>query len=165
MSDKVSWKPEHSHSVTPHLVIAGAGRAIEFYVEAFGAKELVRMPGPDGSIVHAELKIGDSSIMLAEECLQMGNKSATTLGGSPVTIHLYVEDADATFDRAVAAGATAAMPPTDMFWGDRYAQVVDPFGHRWSIATRIEDLSPRQLQKRASEFNAQHSAWPKDSHD
>jgi PhnB protein len=158
MSDKVSWKPEGSRSVTPHLVIAGAGRAIEFYTEAFGAKELGRMPGPDGTIIHAELKIGDSSVMLAEECPQMGNKSAATLGDSPVTIHLYVEDVDATFDRAVAAGATAKMPPQDMFWGDRYGQVVDPFGHRWSIATHIEDLSPEEMGKRMNEAFAPQPA-------
>ena len=158
MSDKVNWKPAGAHTVTPHLVIAGAGKAIEFYTEAFGAKELGRMPGPDGSIVHAELKIGESSIMLAEECLQMGHKSATTLGGSPVTIHLYVEDTDATFGRAVAAGATAAMPPMDMFWGDRYAQVIDPFGHRWSIGTHIEDVSHEEMGKRMNEAFAPQPA-------
>jgi PhnB protein len=156
MSDKVSWKPEGSHSVTPHLVIAGASRAIEFYTEAFGAKELCRMPGPDGTIMHAEVKIGDSQVFLAEECPQMGAMSPTSIGGSPVTIHLYVEDADATFDRAIAAGATAKFPPQDMFWGDRYAQVVDPFGHRWSIATHVEDVTPEEMGKRmADAFSAQ----------
>jgi PhnB protein len=158
MSDKVSWKPEGASSVTPHLVIAGVSRAIEFYTEAFGAKELVRMPGPDGTIIHAELKFGDSSVMLADECPQMGNKSAATLGGTPVTIHLYVEDADATFDRAIAAGATVNMPPQDMFWGDRYGQVVDPFGHRWSIATHIEDVAPEEMGKRMSEACAAQPA-------
>ena len=142
--------PEGHHTITPHLVIKGASEAIEFYKRAFGAEELSRMPfpGPDGQVKlgHADLRIGDSRLFLADEFPEQGATGPS--GSSPVTIHMYVTDADAVFDRAVKAGATAQMPPADMFWGDRYARVVDPFGHHWSIATHLEDLTPEQMQQR-----------------
>jgi PhnB protein len=142
--------PDGHHTITPHLVIDGASEAIEFYKRAFGAEELCRMPfpGPDGQmkVGHAALQVGDSRLFLADECPQAGVTGPN--GGSPVTIHLYVTDADAVFGRAVEAGATVAMPLADMFWGDRYGQVVDPFGHRWSIATHLEDLTPEQMEER-----------------
>jgi PhnB protein len=142
--------PDGSHSITPHLVVKGASEAIEFYKKAFGAEELCRMPfpGPDGQvrIGHAALKIGDSQLFLADEFPDYG--SVGPQGNSPVTIHLYVTDTDAVFNKAVEAGAKAAMPPADMFWGDRYGKLVDPFGHHWSIATHKEDLTPEQMQER-----------------
>ena len=138
MSNPLKWVPEGSRSLTPHLVTAGASDAIDFYVEAFGAVEKLRMPSPDGKLMHASLAIGDSEFYLCDE-FDGHTTSPATLGGTPVTIHLYVEDVDASFARAVAAGATALMPPADMFWGSRYGQVVDPFGHRWSLATPITD--------------------------
>jgi uncharacterized glyoxalase superfamily protein PhnB len=142
--------PEGFHTITPHLIIRGAAAAIDFYKKAFGATEVCRHPGQDGkTLMHAELKIGDSHLFLADEFPQMGCKSPLALGGSPVTISLYVEDTDAVFNRAVAAGAQVRMPPMDMFWGDRYGQITDPFGHVWSIATHKEDVSPEELARRA----------------
>lgn len=141
--------PEGMHTVTPHLVCAGAAAAIEFYKQAFDAVEGMRLPGPDGKLIHACLRIGDSPIMLVDEfpeCQSLGPKS---LQGSPVTMHLYIEDADAVFDRAVAAGASIKMPLEDTFWGDRYGVIEDPFGHHWSIATHIRDLSPEEIQEAA----------------
>jgi uncharacterized glyoxalase superfamily protein PhnB len=142
--------PDGHHTITPHLVIKGASEAIDFYKRAFGAKEISRMPfpGPDGQmqVGHAELQIGDSRLFLADEFPQYGSVGPS--GGSPVTIHLYVTDADAAFARAVQAGATAAMPLADMFWGDRYGKLVDPFGHHWSIAEHLEDLTPKQMEER-----------------
>jgi uncharacterized glyoxalase superfamily protein PhnB len=142
--------PDGHHSITPHLVVKGASEAIAFYTRAFGAEELSRMPfpGPDGEpkVGHAELRIGDSRLFLADEFPKQGVLGPQ--GGSPVTIHLYVTDADAVFARAVEAGATVAMPLADMFWGDRYGKVVDPFGHHWSIAEHLEDLTPEQMRER-----------------
>jgi PhnB protein len=144
--------PEGFHTVTPHLVIRNAPGAIEFYKQAFGAKELVRMPGPDGkTIMHAEIKIGDSIIMIGEEYPQYGCKSPQNLNGTPVTVHLYVENVDDVFQRAIKAGATATMPVQDMFWGDRYGKLKDPFGHEWSLATHKRDLTPDEMQKGAAE--------------
>ncbi len=137
--------PEGMHSLTPHLICAGAADAIAFYVKAFNAVELGRMPGPDGKLMHAMLRIGDSPLMLVDEFPQWGSKSPATLGGTPVSIHLYVENADAAFQQAVDAGASVRMPLADMFWGDRYGVVVDPFGHQWSIATHIKDMSPEEM--------------------
>lgn len=137
--------PEGMHSLTPHLICAGAADAIAFYVKAFNAVELGRMPGPDGKLIHAMLRIGDSPLMLVDEFPQWGSKSPATLGGTPVSIHLYVENADAAFQQAVDAGAAVRMPLADMFWGDRYGVVVDPFGHQWSIATHIKDMSPEEM--------------------
>jgi uncharacterized glyoxalase superfamily protein PhnB len=135
------------HSVTPHLVCDGAADAIEFYKKAFNAVEAGRMPGPGGKIMHAEMKIGDSHIMLVDEFPDMGGFGPKHFKGTPVTLHLYVEDVDATYAQAVKAGATAKMPPADMFWGDRYGQIVDPFGHSWSIATHKRDMTIEQMQE------------------
>lgn len=147
--------PEGYHTVTPHLVVRGAAEAIEFYKRAFGALELARSPGPDGKrLNHAELKIGDSRLMLVDEYPEYGSKSPQGLGGSPVTIHLYVEDVDAVFDRAVKAGCKVEMALMDAFWGDRYGQLQDPFGHKWSLATHKEDLSQEEKAKRAQAFFA-----------
>ncbi len=141
--------PEGHHTVTPYLTLKNTGAAIDFYKKAFGAEELFRMPGPDGkSVMHAEMMIGNSVIMLGEECPDMGIVSPLALNNSPVTIHLYVEDVDAAHKRAVGAGAESMMPPTNMFWGDRFAKVKDPFGHRWSIATHVEDVPPDQMMDR-----------------
>ena len=125
-----------------------AAAAIEFYKKAFGAEEIARMPGPKGSVMHAEIQIGDSRIMLNDEFPDFGKMGPASIGGTPITIHLYVNDVDALFDRAVKAGATARMPVADMFWGDRYGQIEDPFGHHWSIATHKEDVSPEECMRR-----------------
>jgi uncharacterized glyoxalase superfamily protein PhnB len=135
------------HSVTPHIVCAGASDAIEFYKKAFGAKEEVRLPGPGGKLMHAMIRIGDSAVMLVDENPEWGMLGPKALKGTPVTIHLYVEDADAFVERAVKAGAKIKMPLSDMFWGDRYGVIEDPFGHCWSVGTHIRDVSPAELQK------------------
>lgn len=145
MTAKVKPIPEGMHTLTPHLVCAGAAQAIDFYTRAFGATEVMRMPGPDGRLMHASLKVGDSTLMLFDEMPEWGALGPKALKGSPVTIHMMVPDVDATFARAVAAGATVKMPVADMFWGDRYGKLADPFGHEWAIATRILDLTPEQM--------------------
>ena len=158
----VSYIPEGQHTITPHLVCRDAAKAIEFYKKAFGAKEVMVMPGPDGkSVAHGEIMIGDSMVFLGEECPGMNVASPAKLGGTSVALHMYVKDADATFKHAVAAGATVSMPLTNMFWGDRYGKVTDPFGHEWSIATHIEDVPPEELGKRAEEAMKQMAAEPK----
>jgi len=143
--------PTGFHAITPHLVLKGASEAIDFYKRAFGAKEVSRLPfpGPDGTmkVGHAELQIGDSRLFLADEFPDYGSLGPAG-GRSPVTIHVYVTDADAAFAQAVEAGATVAMPLADMFWGDRYGKLVDPFGHHWSVAEHLEDLTPDQVQQR-----------------
>jgi PhnB protein len=144
---KVKPIPEGMHSLTPHLVCAGAANAIEFYKKAFGATELSRLPGPDGKLMHGAVRIGDSTLMLVDEMPQWGALGPKSLKGSPITMHLYVTDVDAAFAKAVAAGATVKMPVSDMFWGDRYGQVEDPFGHRWSIATHTRDLTDEEIKK------------------
>lgn len=154
-----SFKPEGSHTITPHLIIRGASKAIEFYKKAFGAEEICRMNGQGDSIMHAEIKIGDSVLYLADEAPDWGCVGPQTLKGTSVTIHMYVPDADAAFAKAVAAGATAAMPLQDMFWGDRYGKLSDPFGHHWSIATHKEDVSPEEcMQRMAAQFGGKCSA-------
>lgn len=140
------------HTVTPHLVCAGAADAIEFYKRAFGAKEFGRMPGPDGKLMHASIQIGDSHLMLADEFPEWGSMGPKALKGTPVTIHLYMEDVDAVVDRAVKAGAKIIMPVDNQFWGDRYGIVEDPFGHRWSVATHLRDPSPEEMQKAMQEM-------------
>jgi PhnB protein len=137
--------PEGMHSITPHLVCAGADAAIEFYKKAFAAKEAMRLPGPDGKLMHARLEIGDSSVMLVDENPMWNSLGPKTLKGTPVTIHLYVKDADAVAKRAADAGAKVTMPVQEMFWGDRYGVVEDPFGHQWSIATHVKDLTVEQI--------------------
>lgn len=156
MAKHVKAVPEGCHTVTPHLAVRGADRAIEFYKKAFGAEELMRMPTPDGkTLMHAELRIGDSRIFLSDEFPDMGCRSPQSLGGATSALHLYVEDVDAAFNRAVAAGAQVRMAVADMFWGDRYGKVVDPFGHEWGMATHKEDLTPEEIRKRADAFFAQ----------
>jgi len=149
--------PQGMHSVTPHLVCAGAAQAIEFYKKAFGATEEGRMPGPDGKLMHAMIRIGDSAIMLVDEMPEWGSLGPKALKGSPVTIHLYVEDADAFAKRAVAAGAKITMPVEDQFWGDRYGKLEDPFGHHWSVATHVRDVSPEEMQKAMKEMAKGHA--------
>lgn len=139
--------PDGMHSLTPHLICAGAADAIEFYRKAFGAIEEFRLPGPEGKLVHAMVRIGDSPLMLVDEMPDWGALGPKALKGSPVTIHLQVEDVDAVVARAVAAGAIVTMPVEDAFWGDRYGQLQDPFGHNWSVATHVRDLSPDQIRE------------------
>lgn len=141
--------PQDMHTVTPHLVCEEAGKAIDFYVKAFGAVELARLPGPDGRLMHGMVRIGDSPVMLMDAYPEYGAPGPKALNGSPVVLHIYTENVDAAFARAVEAGAKAIMPPADMFWGDRYGQVEDPFGHRWSIATHIRDVSPEEMAANA----------------
>ena len=147
MVDKI---PEGMHTLTPHLVVSDANAAIEFYKRAFGAVEGGRMTGPDGKrLIHASVKIGDSVLMLVDDFPEFcGGKSQTpqSLGGSPVTVHMYVEDVDSVFKKAVEAGATEVMPVADQFWGDRYGKLTDPFGHEWSIATHVKDVNPADMQ-------------------
>ena len=144
---KVKPVPEGMRSVTPHLVCAGAADAIEFYKKAFGAVELTRMPGAQGKLMHASIRIGDSAVMLVDESPEWGMLGPKALKGSPVTIHLYVDDADAFVARAVKAGAKVTMPVDDMFWGDRYGKLEDPFGHHWSVATHTRDMSPEEMKQ------------------
>lgn len=142
----VDPNPSKMHTLTPHIVCAGAAEAIEFYRRAFGAVEELRLPGPSGKLVHAMVRIGDSPLMLMDEFPEMGGFSPKHFKGSPVTIHLMSDDVDAAMARAVAAGAKVTMPVADMFWGDRYGVLEDPFGHSWSIATHIRDVSPEELK-------------------
>ena len=146
--------PAGMHTVTPHLICAGAADAIEFYKKAFGAVELCRIPGGEGKVMHASIRIGDSVVMLNDEAPQWCAFGPKSLKGSPVTIHLYVEDADAAFAQAVEAGAKVTMPLEDAFWGDRYGKVEDPFGHQWSIATHVRDVTPEEMQKAMQEMCA-----------
>ncbi|OQW43213.1 MAG: glyoxalase [Proteobacteria bacterium SG_bin4] len=141
--------PEGMHTVTPHLICADAAKAIEFYKQAFNATEMMRLAGPGGKLMHACVQIGDSLVMLVDENLQWGCVGPFALKGSPVTIHLQVEDVDAVFAQAVKAGAKATMPVENMFWGDRYGRIEDPFGHQWSIATHVRDVSPEEIQQAA----------------
>lgn len=152
--------PEGMHSLTPHLVCADAAAAIEFYKKAFNAVEVMRLPGPDGKLMHASLRVGDSALMLVDESPDWGMLGPKALKGTPVTIHLYVPDTDAAVAQAVAAGAKVTMPAADMFWGDRYAQLEDPFGHRWSVATHQRDLSLQQIQAGMREMGSAEPARP-----
>lgn len=150
MKNQIKAVPDGFHTLTPHLVVKGASQAIEFYKRAFGAEEIRRLPGPDGkSLIHAELKIGNSRLLLVDEFPEMDCRGPQSVGGSPVSIHMFVEDVDAAFDKALAAGAEVRMPLDDQFWGDRYGVLTDPFGHIWSIATHKEDLTPQEIGKRA----------------
>jgi PhnB protein len=141
--------PDGMHMVTPHLICAGAADAIEFYRKAFNAVELGRVPGPQGKLLHAMIRIGDSAIMLSDEFPDWNSFGPKSLKGSPVTIHLYTQDVDVLFKQAVAAGAKVEMPLDDMFWGDRYGKLEDPFGHHWSIATHVRDVKPEELKEAA----------------
>ena len=142
--------PDGYPRVTPYLCIAGAEAAIGFYGDVLGAIERLRMPGPGGTIGHAELMLGDSVIMLSDEYEEMGLRSPKALGGTPVTISTYVEDVDAVFERAVQAGATVVRPVEDQFYGDRSGQFEDPFGHRWNVSTHVEDVPPDEMARRAA---------------
>jgi PhnB protein len=144
--------PEGYHTATPYLIITGAAKALEYYQKAFGAEIVFRMDGPGGTIAHAEIKIGDSMIMLGEESPKEGFRSATSLGGSPVGIMLYVADVDARFEKAVAAGGKVSRPVVDQFYGDRSGTLTDPFGHIWTIATHVEDVPPAEMKRRAEEY-------------
>ena len=140
--------PDGYYSLTPYLVCKQAAKAIDYYTKAFGAQEIMRMPGPGGHIMHAEIKIGNSILMLSDENKERGALSPETIGGTATSIMLYTEDVDAVYNRAVASGAKPEMPPADMFWGDRMGNVVDPFGHKWASATHKEDVTPDEMEKR-----------------
>jgi PhnB protein len=157
MAGKVKPIPEGFNTLSPHIMVRDADKAIEFYKKAFGAEEICRMPGPDGkTIMHAELKFGNSTMMMCQEMpgMECSSVSPQTAGKTTTVLHLYVEDADALYNRAVKAGAKSIMPVSDMFWGDRYGQVGDPFGHVWSIATHKHDYTPEQINKNMGEFFA-----------
>ncbi|HZA56280.1 MAG TPA: VOC family protein [Candidatus Udaeobacter sp.] len=147
--------PDGYHSVTPYLIVKGADRAIDFYKKVFGASQRMRMDGPNGTVGHAEIEIDGSAIMLADEFPDMGFRSPQSLGGAGVSLHLYVKDVDACFNRAVAAGAKALRPVQDQFYGDRSGTLEDPFGHVWTISTHKEDLSPDEIRKRSEAFMKQ----------
>lgn len=148
--------PDGYHAVTPYLIVHHAADAIEFYKRAFGAEELFRMPMPDGRIGHAEIKIGDSPIMLADENVEEGYRSPRSLGGAGVSLMLYVPDVDTVFARALAAGATELAPVQDQFYGDRSGKLRDPFGHTWMISTHVEDVAPEELERRAQEWTEKY---------
>ena len=150
--------PPGMHSLTPHLMCRGAADAIAFYTKAFGAVEMFRLPTPDGRLMHAHIQIGDSALWLGDEFPEHGCSALPAGQRSPVTIHLYVEDVDAVVARAIAAGAKLTMPVADMFWGDRYGQLEDPFGHRWSVGTHLHDASPEELAAAAATFGADANA-------
>jgi PhnB protein len=149
---KVNPIPSNYPRVTPYLSVDGAAKAIDFYSKVLGATERGRMPGPDGKIGHAELEIGGSMIMLSDAFPDMGAPTPASLGGSPVTVMVYVEDVDAVFDRAIKAGAKEIAPVQDQFYGDRSGQFEDPFGHRWNVASHVEDVSPEEMEKRAAQM-------------
>jgi PhnB protein len=154
MAGAVKQALDDFHTITPHLVVRDAARAIEFYCRAFGAAELYRNAAPDGkSIMHAELLLGNSRFLLHDEFPDHGQLSPLAYNGTAITLHLYVDDVDTKFNRAVEEGAEVLMPLADQFWGDRYGIIRDPFGHKWSMATRLEDLSPKELQAQAKKFN------------
>ena len=144
--------PDGYHAVTPYLIVKGAAQAIDFYKKVFGAVELVRFGGPGGKIGHAEIKLGESTVMLADEHPEMDALSPQTIGGSPVGILLYVPDVDAVFTKAVSAGAKSLQPVEDKFYGDRSGTLTDPFGHKWTVATHKEDVTPEEMQRRAKAF-------------
>jgi PhnB protein len=143
--------PDGYHSVTPYLIINGAAKAIEFYKSAFGATELMRLEGPDGKLGHAEIKIGDSAVMLADEAPDMGYRSPQSLGGAGVSLMVYVDRVDDVFKRAIATGAKELRPVKDQFYGDRSGTLQDPYGHTWTIATHVEDIPPDELRRRAEQ--------------
>ena len=150
MATMVKPIPDGFHSVTPYLCIHGAAAAIDFYKRAFGAKEIMRMPQPDGRVGHAEIQIGDSRVMMADEFPEMDFRAPQSYGGSPVHLHVYVEDVDTVFKQALAAGGKEVRPVQDQFYGDRLGTVADPFGHVWHLSTHKEDLTPEEIGKRAA---------------
>jgi PhnB protein len=150
--------PEGMHTITPHLVVNGAAQAVEFYKNAFDAQVLGVHYTPDGKVMHAEIKIGDSKVMLADEFPGMGSPSPKTLGGSCVVLNLYSDHVDQLFDQAVKAGATTTMPLSNQFWGDRYGQLKDPFGHVWALGQHVEDVAPEEMERRSREIFSQMAA-------
>ena len=150
--NNVNYVPEGRNSVTPYLIVKGAAQAIDYYKKVFGATELMRMDAPDGKVGHAELRIGDSVIMLADENVAMGNRSAESIGASPVSLHVYLPDVDKTFEKAVSGGAKILKPVEDQFYGDRSGFLRDPFGHLWGIATHKEDVSAQEIEKRMKQM-------------
>lgn len=151
MAGSTAKIPAGCHTLTPHIIVRGAAEAIDFYKKAFGARELRRMPGPDGkSIMFAEIQIGDSRLFLNDEAPHMGALSPAALKGTPVTIHMYAENPDAVFEQATKAGANVLMPLADMFWGDRYGLLADPYGHQWAIACHVRDVTPEEMAKAAA---------------
>lgn len=160
MTANVKPIPDGFHSVTPYLTVRNAAQGIEFYKRAFGAQERVRLPGPDGKVAHAEIMIGNSIVMLGDECPEMGNQSPQSLQGSTVGLALYVENADEVFNRAVKAGATVKEALLDKFWGDRAGSITDPFGHQWTILTHKEEVSPQEMKKRMEKMFTQKECAP-----
>jgi PhnB protein len=158
MAKKVKTVPEGYNSVTPYMTIKNAAKAIEYYKKIFGAVEVMRISQPDGRVGHAELKIGDSKIMICDEFPNMGARGPEAVGGTPVSIHLYIADVDDVVKRAVAAGAKATQPMQDKFYGDRAGGIIDPFGHSWYIATHTEDMSMEEMQLRAEEFTKKQAS-------
>ena len=156
MEQKVSKIPEGMRTITPHLVCAGASDAIAWYTKVFGAREVARLPGPDGKLMHAMVMIGDSPVMLVDEMPEWGVLGPLTLKGSPVTIHQYVEDADAVFQRAIDNGASSLMAMSDTFWGDRYGVLQDPYGHKWSVGTHVRDVSMDEMRQAMQNQAAAH---------
>lgn len=154
MPEPVKAVPTGFHTLTPHLTVRDADNALEFYKNALGAEVMGVARTPDGRVLHAALRVGDSMLMLNDEFPEMGGLSPLSVGGTGVTIHIYTEDVDAAFDRALSAGAKVAMPLMDQFWGDRYGIVTDPFGHKWSLATHIKDMSPEEMQRGQDEAMA-----------
>ena len=164
MNTKVKSIPDGFHSITPYLTVKGAAEAIDFYKRAFGAQERFRMLGPDGKTIgHAEIVIGNSIVMLADECPQFGNQSPQSLEGTPVSLLLYVEDVDSAFKRATTAGATVKQPLENKFYGERAGCVMDPFGHHWTLMTHVEDVSPEEMNKRMAQFYAKMSSTQRKS--
>ena len=157
MAGNVKAVPEGTHTITAHLSVRDAQKAIEFYQKAFGAQLLHMHKTPDGRVMHASLKVGDSQLMLADEFPGMGTPSPQALGGSPVVLNIYVEDVDTLFHQAVAAGANVTLPLANQFWGDRYGQIVDPFGHHWALGSHVEDVAPEELARRANAMFAEMS--------
>jgi PhnB protein len=155
MAGNIKAVPEGTHTITPHLSVREAAKAIEFYQKAFGAQVLFVHKMPDGKVMHATLKIGDSRLMLADEFPGMGTKAPQTLGGSPVVLNIYVEDVDTLFKQAVAAGAKVTMPLANQFWGDRYGQIVDPFGQSWALGSHVEDVAQEEMERRANAIFAE----------
>ena len=155
MAKQAQAIPKGYHTVTPSLCVAGGAKAIDFYKQAFGAQEIMRFPGPDGLLMHAEIRIGDSVVMLSDEMPDMGGKSPKSYGGTPVGFFIYTENVDAAWKKAIDAGGKSVMPLADQFWGDRTGCIEDPFGHRWWLAQHIQDLTPDEIRKNAEAFFAQ----------
>jgi PhnB protein len=154
MDKNVKAIPDGYHSITPNITVSDAAAALAFYQKAFGAEEISRMPGPGGKIMHAELRIGDSRLMLADEMPEMGNKGPKAIGGSPLSFYVYVNNVDVSWKRAVDAGAKVVMPLEDMFWGDRTGRLEDPFGYPWVLAQHIQDLTPAEIKSGQDAFMA-----------